>query len=280
MLSGLLTVDELFLHIESDTLVSNTRTERMGGREYLVKDATILVEGVLNGSDGPLFYPESEISLNVGQWNGIPLTARHPMATDPSDGRVKPVSARDPRVMDKYGIGYVYNDRMEGGRRRVDAWFDVQNCEKLDPRIIPLVRSGKAMNISTGIVTRKQKAVNNASHKGKGYTHSVHNIRPDHLAVLLDERGACSVGDGCGININRGAYANAPEECPHCGARLEIDPDSGICNRCGKKVQAKPTANVLTSYLPNTIDQSLAVLTNLFQHGTDLDLQTLSELLA
>lgn len=230
------------------------RTEFLGGREYLIREATILIEGVLNGSDGPLFYSSDEISSLPGVWNGMPLVANHPMGIDPTDGKLKPISARQPKVLDKYKVGEVYEDRIVGNQRLVDVWFDVQNSIRIDYRIIPKVRSGEPVNVSTGIFSKKNKAVQNASYSGKGYTHTVHNIRPDHLAVLLDDKGACSVQDGCGINLKTNKD-NYEEKCSHCGTALEIDPDSGICNRCGKKNEPKTTNNILSSLFDPTPEE-------------------------
>lgn len=194
-------MDELLSLPDFELIANAVRTEYLGGREYLVRDAVILREGVLNGSDGPLFYSLNEINKDIGVWNGIPLTAPHPMMVDPSDGKLKPVSARIPKVHEKYVVGLVFNDRMEGAERKVEVWFDVQNANRIDPRIIPLIKSGRPVNVSTGIFTQRNKAVQNANHNGKSYTHTVHNIKPDHLAILVDDRGACSVDDGCGINL-------------------------------------------------------------------------------
>ena len=47
-----------------ETVVANfsgkARRETWDGREYLVAPATLIVPGVLNGSQGPLFYPPDE----------------------------------------------------------------------------------------------------------------------------------------------------------------------------------------------------------------------------
>jgi hypothetical protein len=41
------------------------RERRMGGRDYLVAPLSLIVPGVLNGSQGPLYYPEEEIARNL-----------------------------------------------------------------------------------------------------------------------------------------------------------------------------------------------------------------------
>src|SRR5690606_32500277 len=82
----------------------NVRREILDGREYLVAPLTMLVPGVLNGSQGPLFYPPQEVIKNPLSWNGMPIVVNHPV-----DGAGNPVSARSPEVLRKYGIGTVFN---------------------------------------------------------------------------------------------------------------------------------------------------------------------------
>lgn len=193
------------LELEAVLLTTNVRTEHLHGREYVVAEAVILREGILNGSDGPLFYSLPEITKNVGMWNGVSIVAPHPYVYE--DGKQKHVSAYAPGVSDAFGVGLCYNDRIDkdsSGKpvRKVDLYFDVEKSNRIDGRIIPAVRSREAVNVSTGITTLKRKAVDNNVHNGHVYTHTVHNIGADHLAVLMDEKGACSVFDGCGINVN------------------------------------------------------------------------------
>jgi hypothetical protein len=213
-------MDETLLQLELEPLV-NARRERIGDREYVVASAVILKEQVLAGSDGPLFYPLDEINQDVGVWNGYPLTANHPQVVLP-DGTVVNASARSPKVAHAYQIGTVYNDRMEGGVRKVDAWFDVKDSNRIDNRLVPAVLAGKSINVSTGLFTGKVQ--NSGSHAGRSYTHKVRGIKPDHLAVLMDVSGACSVGDGCGINVNAESEMNDDD----CIVNVE-----GVCVNCG-----------------------------------------------
>lgn len=192
--------------IDAALFVSNSRTETIDGDEFVIAEATILREGVLNGNEGPLFYSEAEISRRVGAWNGIPLVAPHPYIVE--NGKVKHVSAgHSHEIVNKFTIGRTYNDRIEtqpDGKklRKVDIYINVKRSDQIDTRIVPAIKNKQQVNVSTGIFTEKRKAVDNSRYNGTGYTHSVHNIEPDHLAVLMDEKGACSVSDGCGVNIN------------------------------------------------------------------------------
>jgi hypothetical protein len=164
-----------------------------GGRKYVVASATILKEGVLHGSQGPLFYPEDEIKKDVGAWNGIPITLGHPKKGATyvlfKDSDYKP-------------LGFLRNDRVEGVKRKVKVWFDVEATDNHDKRILENVRNKKAVGLSTGLITDNHP-VQNKNYKGTGYIAIAKNYRPDHLAILVDQPGACSIKDGCGINVNQ-----------------------------------------------------------------------------
>jgi len=182
-------------------LSGSPRRHTLDGREYLISPITIFPPGggVMNGSKGPLYYPEAVCLANPGAWNDAPLTGRHPTTANG-----KHVSARNDGVLSKQGIGFLANDRVEGGRRRVDGWFDVEATRNYDrthgTSILADAEAGRLQEVSTGLVTDDVPAENGASHNGRSYTHVVTGWRPDHLAILPDQRGACAIGDGCGVN--------------------------------------------------------------------------------
>lgn len=168
----------------------------LNGREHLVVPMTMIVPGVLNGSKGPLHYPPEEVGKDPTPWNGMPITAGHPVI----DGRN--VSARDPDVLNGYQVGVVLRART-GDRLRADAWLDVARTNKLLPGVIGNLEAGRAVEISTGLFTDNEPAPEGATYNGKQYTWVARNYRPDHLAILVDQRGACSVRDGCGLLMNQ-----------------------------------------------------------------------------
>lgn len=169
------------------------RREKMHGRDYIVAPLTLIVPGVLNGSQGALYYPPDEVQRFPGMWNGIPMVMGHPS----EEG--KHVSARIPRVIEKYAVGTVYNDTFDG-KRRAEGWFDEERVKKVAPRLHRMLLNGDAIEVSTGLFTNNVPAENNASYNGTPYTHVARDYQPDHLAILIDQRGACSVEDGCGVN--------------------------------------------------------------------------------
>lgn len=175
--------------------VGKATPRRMAGRDYLVAPLAMIVPGVLNGSMGPLYYPDDELRMSVPSWNGMPMVKNHPL----KDG--VPVSARDPEVFDLYGLGHVYNAKYDKALKS-EGWFDVERVGDVDGRILDALKNGDPIELSTGLVTRNVAAPKDAVYNGVPYTHVARDHRPDHLAVLPDGVGACSLLDGCGVLVN------------------------------------------------------------------------------
>lgn len=185
-------------------LRGQVRHERVHGRDFLVAPATLIVPGVLNGSRGALYYPRGEVARNPGVWNHTPITVGHP--TDPLTNL--PVSGRLPDVLNRVGIGYVFNDRLgRDGQRQADLYFDIELTYNYDREhgtdILWRVENGIPLELSTGLFTVNEPARNGAvDDRGRAYDYVARDYRPDHLAVLPFEKGACSVADGCGVNVH------------------------------------------------------------------------------
>lgn len=174
------------------------------GRRYLVASAVILKEGILPGNHGPLFYPGEEIARYPGAWNQIPLTNGHPK----KDGQFVLFNESDAG-----DLGFLRDDRVDGKRRRVKAWFDIEKTNASDPRIIPAVRAGQRIGLSTGLRTRNHAAPPGSTWNGQLYIGIARDYKPDHLAILYDVPGACSLKDGCGINVNELIHNRNPKGC-------------------------------------------------------------------
>lgn len=195
-----------------ETLLANlsgaVRRETLNGRTYLVAPLTMIVPGVLNGSQGALYYPPSEVEAAADSWNGIPITLRHPV-----DAQGNPTSARQPGVLARVGLGTVYAANYDG-KLTAEGWFDEELTKSRDPGVHAALLSGKPTELSTGLFTRN-KAPDGTVYNGRcpstgrSYEYVAKRHRPDHLAVLPDQVGACSLKDGCGVLVN--------QLCPTCG---------------------------------------------------------------
>ena len=178
--------------------LAGIRRETLNGRQYVVAGVTLISPGVLVGSQGALLYPPDEIAKNQDAWNGVPLVLRHPTRNGLA------VSGRDPKVLATQGLGYLYSVNTEDGKLRGEAWLDLESLIRVDAdladnhKLLPRLERGEPVEISTGLFTSNEPS--NGTHDGKQYVAIARDYRPDHLAILPDQKGACSVADGCGIN--------------------------------------------------------------------------------
>lgn len=187
-----------------ETLVSNltpkVRRERLHGRDYLVAPLTMIVPGVLNGSKGALYYPPSEINQSADAWNGMPMVVYHPEEPDGT-----PCSARDPSVAQKQEIGRVYR-ATANGKLKAEGWFDIEQTRKVNHQVYEDLIAGRPIELSTGLFTDNEER--KGEYKGVPYDYIARNYRPDHLAILPGQTGACSIKDGCGVLVNRRQLIN------------------------------------------------------------------------
>lgn len=174
------------------------RAERRweNGREYFVAPITSIVPGVLPGSDGPGLYLPADISASASSWDGIPLTAYHPVS---NDGR--PCSARESGVAERQHIGEV-RDSAYKGKLVHKGWFDAEMTRRKEPRIYHNLSHGIPIETSTGLHLQKVPAPQGSLHNGRPYNWTAKAFVPDHLAVLPDQVGACGLNDGCGVLVN------------------------------------------------------------------------------
>jgi len=170
------------------------RRTTLHGRPHLVVPLTMIVPGVLNGSQGPLLYELEDIKADPSAWNGMPVVVYHPHKNG------QQVSARDPDVLEKQQVGMVLQTAANG-KLRANAWLDEARLKQVDSRILNDLDKGKPVEISTGLFVEKESK--RGTFNGKEYVAVARNYRPDHLAILPDQVGACSVKDGCGLLVNK-----------------------------------------------------------------------------
>jgi hypothetical protein len=186
--------------VVANLAAAKTKRVTWNGRDYIVAPLTLIVPGVLPGSQGPLLYPPEEVRKNPTDWNGMPIVVYHPLGPDG-----KPTSARDPQILEKSGIGTVFNGKATG-KLAAEGWFDVQRTKEIDNRVLEALEKGKPMELSTGLTLRQYPVPEGTVHNGPGrtgpYVAIARDYKPDHLAILPDQRGACGIKDGCGLLVN------------------------------------------------------------------------------
>ena len=168
----------------------STTKKTFRGESHLVLPVIIMVEGVHCGSSGCLLYTADELSRTPEGWNGRPVPVKHPM----NNGT--PVSCNSPDIYESQVIGYLWNTKFDSGKLKSEIWVNEKICQASFPDVYAKLNSGRMMEVSTGLFSEAVEG--SGEWNGKSYSHMAVNIVPDHLALLPDEIGACSITDGCG----------------------------------------------------------------------------------
>lgn len=183
-------------------LVGNKLQRRQhDGREYAVVPATIIVQGVLNGE----LVPADEMAEFAERWNGRPVPLRHP-----TNGTGEYISSNDPAVIEQHVIGTIFNAEFLGDRVRAEMWIDTAKVARLGGEAVATLQrldAGDVVEVSTGYYAHFEEGA--GTFNGQAYTGIQRNLVPDHVALLPDEVGACSVANGCGagrFNAATGAF--------------------------------------------------------------------------
>lgn len=164
------------------------------GRKHIVVPVVMMMEGVHNGSAGPIFHPAGELGRFPGSWDGMPVVIGHPQVDE------TPVSANSPDIAEREVIGRVYNTHMEGTRLKAEVWLDEERLGNVSPLALHAIRNREPLDVSVGVFTDDDNTA--GEWQGEQYERIARNHRPDHLALLPGGEGACSWEDGCGIRLN------------------------------------------------------------------------------
>lgn len=167
--------------------------KRHQGKAHLVVPVVMIVEGVLNGSHGPLLHLAEEFGKIPAVWNGIPVVINHPE----EDG--VNVSANAPDVIEKC-VGRVYNAHVDGKKLKAEVWLDEDQLNEISPEILNDIYSNRMVEVSVGVFTEDEE--DEGEYGGIQYNAIARNHKPDHLALLMGCVGACSIADGCGVRAN------------------------------------------------------------------------------
>ena len=186
---------ELIVHFRSTNQNYEVRRETRDGRNYFVVPVVMMVEGVHSGSHGPLLHTIDELGRYPQSWDGRPVVIRHPQVNGVY------VSANSPEVLDSYAVGQIYNTYVNGTKLMAEAWLEINKLEQISPETYTKLENNELIEVSVGIFTDDEQS--SGVWNGESYTMIARNHRPDHLALLPDEVGACSIDDGCGVRVNK-----------------------------------------------------------------------------
>ena len=148
----------------------------------------LIKQGVWCGSEGCILHPAESLKNSVKEWEGKPVTLGHPQIGT----NYVSVNASE-EIFENYVIGKVRNPYF--ANKALRAYIHI---EKNDTALWQLLQNTK--EVSVGVITEDIPSC--GSYNGKAYTKISQFYKPDHLAVLPYERGACSFDDGAGICVN------------------------------------------------------------------------------
>jgi len=183
------------------------RVESLRGDPHLVAPVVMVREGVLNAG----FLSFEEIKRSVPGWNGRPVTAP-PSANESGhprqDGEF--VSANEVEFLDRMKVGVIQNAEASADLAtptgnesskglRGEVWVNLRRVKEVGDMAVEAARrmaEGEELEVSTGYFHAEQAT--SGRHNGEPYEDEQFDLMPDHLALLPNETGACSWGDGCG----------------------------------------------------------------------------------
>jgi hypothetical protein len=171
------------------------RREQLNGVEHIVVPVVMMVEGVHSGSHGPILHRADELGRYPESWDGIPVTIGHPIV----DGQY--VSANSPAVLQDWAVGRIFNTQIADSALKAEAWLDEVALQRISDDTLERINNGEVIEVSIGIFSDEE--MTSGVWNNERYTAIARNHRPNHLALLPDEVGACSIADGCGIRVNK-----------------------------------------------------------------------------
>lgn len=229
------------------------RMEKSDGREYLVAPVVALVEGVVNGE----FISAEELSRYTDAWNGIPLPIGHPMEGD------MPISANNPALAD-YHVGKFYNAHCDGTRLRGEVWLDVEKAKSLGGEALEVLNrlmEGKPLEVSTAYF--RDLVPEEGKFNGKDYGGVQKNLRPDHLALLPSDIGACSWTDGCGCPRTNMASDGENDDDADSGADGGTNPSTAENKERGDKMTKELVDGLISNDATHWTEEDREFLTGL-----------------
>lgn len=186
----------------------------LNGEDYLVAPVVAHQEGVYlypreNGRGIKKEYlPDEELLNTKEEWEDTPLTLSHPY--DPEEEKPTLTTNSNAEYVE-VGLfrDVVTNDSKLGGKTWIRESEIGEHGGALEQYVNAIEQQG-AGEVSTGY--RAASELDRGTYQGEQYTHVQTNLQPDHLALLVNETGNCSVEDGCGLG-------NRPNQMP-AGVRM------------------------------------------------------------
>lgn len=209
------------MNLISNANAADVRYETLEGRKHVVVPIVMMTEGVHKGSGGSILYKNQEMAAAPTIWDHKPIVVYHPEING------KGTSACDPTILNTQKIGIMLHTQY-ADKLKCEGWIDIERANAVDKRVMTAIDTKKMMEVSTGVfvdVTKEE-----GEWQGEKYVGTAGNLRADHLAILPDQIGACSIADGAGL------LRNAAQDQPNV-ARLNA--------QLGPIINARVTAGTL-----------------------------------
>jgi len=169
-----------------------SRQEVLDNIQHTIYPVIMINEGVHNR----VLYTEDELTRTVQNWNNCPVPIRHP-----NDSEGNPISCNSPVIHNNQVIGKVFNAHIDNKALKADLYLNNDKVARLIPDLFTFIENEGRMDVSTGLFS--DDIYQGGIFNGEEYDSIAVNILADHLAILPNERGACSWDDGCGIRTNK-----------------------------------------------------------------------------
>lgn len=186
------------------------RHAKLHNRDYRVVPTVMIVEGVHNGSKGPLYYPADEIRKSASLWDAKPVVIYHP-----PEG-----TACDETVLNERGVGQLMHTRWSDGKLKTESWVEEARVRAIDGRVHNAIEAETSLEGSTGLLVDIDPV--EGEWNGERYVGIVRNLRPDHYAILPDQTGACSRAEGAGFLMNQSSEDAVDNEQSYDSVRDQI----------------------------------------------------------
>ena len=187
-------MEKAYLILTQDKTTYSVKKKKFMGTDYLIVPVVMMVEGVHNGSRGPLLHKVAEFGRFVESWNGIPIVIDHPVLNGEA------ISANSPEITENGTVGRVYNTKISENKLKAEAWLEEDRLRQVSVDVYTAVKASEPIEVSVGVFSDEEDE--EGEFNGEEYSAIATNHRPDHLALLPGGTGACSIEDGCGIRAN------------------------------------------------------------------------------
>jgi hypothetical protein len=116
-------------------------------------------------------------------------------------------------------VGTFENVFFDKGKLKGEGWIDVEKLIELSAETLVRLQQGEGLEVSTGLFTKNDGTKGNWN--GEDFDVTVSDFKPNHLAILPNDLGACSINDGCGVRNNKKCETCVVNKTPELKKKME-----------------------------------------------------------